>query len=184
MGAYHKAYAINAAAALAVGLALDVPIAKAVEGLAKFSPMRGRYVVLRTKNNQVLIDDAYNANPESMRAGLSSVQDTYASQKKALVLGDMKELGSLSVEAHQGIGDLCAKINPKILITVGDYSKLIASRAQEQGFPKSSCRHFSNVGELLPHLEGLLNGIEIIYIKGSFSVQLNKVVDNLIGEGR
>lgn len=177
---YHQSYPINAAAALAVGLALDLPPKKCIEGLSAFTGVKGRYRIMKTKNGQTVIDDSYNASPESMKAGLTSVLQSFYDKKKVLILGDMRELGESSEEAHRGLAQYCLKLNPQRIVTVGTFSKLIAEEAIKLGMNPQGLVHFSSVEELIKEIKTLTGGIEVIYIKGSAAIQLNKAVEELV----
>lgn len=176
---YHQSYAINAAAALAVGLALELSIGKCIEGLSEFKGLKGRYQILKTKSGQIVIDDSYNASPESMKSGMTSVLESFPNTSKVLILGDMRELGDFTEEAHRSLAVYCKKLDPLRLITVGKYSKLIADECVTLGFDSNSCSHFDKVEELLKKLPSYTQNCQVIYIKGSNSIQLNKVVEEL-----
>lgn len=176
---YHQSYAINAAAALCIGLALHLPASDCIQGLSTFSGLKGRYNVLKMKSGQILIDDAYNASPESMKSGLRSVHETYKDKKKLLILGDMRELGNFSEEAHKDLAQYCTRLNPVYLITVGKYSKHIAEESFKQGMDAKISVHFESVDELLEKIHSFTKGVDLIYVKGSFAIQLSKIVDEL-----
>ncbi len=177
---YHSSYALNSAAALAVGFALKIPISKCIEGLREFTGVKGRYRLLKTVRGQTVIDDAYNANPESMKAGLSSVLHSFYDKDKILILGDMRELGAFSEEAHRSLAEYCIKLNPKRLITVGSLTKFLDDELSQLGMDSRSIHHFSSAEDLLKEVHALTKDANLIYIKGSFAIQLGKVVDELI----
>lgn len=177
---YHQSYPINAAAALAVGLALDLPPKKCIEGLSSFAGIKGRYRVLKTNSGQIVIDDSYNASPESMKAGLTSVLQSFYDKKKVLILGDMRELGEGSADAHRGLAQYCVKLDPYRILTVGNFSKLIAEEATKLGLKSQEHVHFSTVEDLNKKIKALTSGVEVIYIKGSLAIQLSKAVDELL----
>jgi len=177
---YHQSYPINAAAALAVGLALDLPAKKCVEGLSTFTGIKGRYRIVKTKSGQIVIDDSYNASPESMKAGLTSVLQSFYDKRKVLILGDMRELGDSSEEAHKSLAPYCIKLNPDRLITVGNFSNLIAAEAIKLGMNPKQLIHFATVEDLIKKIKDLSENMEVIYIKGSAAIQLSKAVEELV----
>lgn len=176
---YHESHAFNVAAALSVAYALKLPLEESLKNLESFSGLEGRYQVLKLKSGLSLVDDTYNASPESMKAGLQSFHKTFAQQKKILILGDMKELGSISKESHINIAHECVSIDPIKLITVGTETLALKEKALELGMNKDEVYHFENVEKLLPELTKLINGAESIYIKGSLSMNLKKIVQTL-----
>ena len=85
-----------------------------------------------------IIDDAFNANPDSMRAGLETLKASYKDRPLILVLGDMRELGEESRAEHTNLGQFIAeRIQPQRLFTVGDDAKLIAEKAETCGIAAS-----------------------------------------------
>ena len=178
----HQSYPINVAAALAVGLALKIPIEKCREGLEGFIGIKGRYQTFKSSTGLTVIDDSYNASPESMKAGLASLSQSFPNKKKILILGDMRELGSFTEEAHRGLAKLCCELKPVALITVGQHAKIIADEAIKFGLEPRGAVHFSNSDELSKEISHFYKSGEIIYVKGSFAVQLSRVVEQIISE--
>jgi UDP-N-acetylmuramoyl-tripeptide--D-alanyl-D-alanine ligase len=176
---YHESYALNAASALAAGLALNLDISECIKGLSRFSGLKGRYNIRKTPEGKTIIDDSYNASPESMKAGLVSVFKSFPNKKTLLILGDMRELGELSEQAHKGLAPYCMRLNPVYLLTVGKFSKLIASESIKLGMNPQSTLHFENVEDLLKEVKGLVRDADVVYIKGSLAIQLGKIVEEL-----
>ncbi len=118
VGAYN---ADNVMAALSVGEAFEVPFAKAVAAIEAYSPSNSRSQLVRTKNN-VLIVDAYNANPSSMRAALDNFAATDFPEK-VLMLGDMLELGQESSEEHRAILQRACEVAPVIFLVGEEFAR-------------------------------------------------------------
>lgn len=177
---FHDSYAINICAALAVGLALNLTPQQCQKGLSLFSGVKGRYNVHQTKNNFIVIDDAYNASPESMKSGLTSLKQSYPQKKKILVLGDMRELGSFTEEAHRSLAPFCLSLNPEILITVGQFSNMIAEEAIKIGMDSKRVRHFQNSDDLLGEIAAICDKGDLLYVKGSFAIQLGRIVEHVL----
>lgn len=179
---FHESYPINMAAALAVGQALNLDAQKCADGLKEFAGLKGRYQIFKMKSGLTVIDDAYNASPESMKAGLSSLKQNFPTLRKALILGDMRELGSITEEAHRNIGKLCSTLEPTLLLTVGEHSQWIAEEAVRSGLNSENVLRFNNADQVLKNLPRLYKDTDVIYVKGSFAIQLNRVVEQIISE--
>lgn len=125
--------AVNAAAAAAAALAVGVDLEDAARGLEGFRPAAMRMEVVRTADDVIVINDAYNASPVSMRAALETLQRVAAEQRRrsVAVLGDMLELGALAPEAHRGIGREAARRGVDLLVAVGALAGELAAGARE-----------------------------------------------------
>ena len=104
------------------------------QGIARFVPTRMRMNILRRAQGITILDDTYNANPQSMRAAISVLADS-RSGWKAAVLGDMLELGPFAPALHQGVGECLGKAGIDCLVAVGEMSEHMAQGAREAGVP-------------------------------------------------
>lgn len=161
----------NALAAAAAAVAIDIDGQTIAAGLENFNGVRGRLQRKRGLHHAVLIDDSYNANPESVRAALAVLAATAG--KKILVLGDMGELGESSIALHRTIGEEARRAKLDKLLTVGELSKF-ASDAFGQG-----AEHFSDVNALSDVAESMLDEDVTVLIKGSRFMRMERVVDRL-----
>jgi UDP-N-acetylmuramoyl-tripeptide--D-alanyl-D-alanine ligase len=127
--------------------------------------------------NTFLIDDSYNASPLSMRAALDALRDLSAKRKIA-VLGDMLEIGKYTIEAHEAIGKLAAE-SANILVTVGPRAKFIAETAKAAGMKKSSVYSFDTADDARKPIQELMKQGDFVLIKGSHSMELDKVVEEI-----
>ena len=109
----------NACAATAVGRACGIPLAVCADALAHAEPEAGRQEVLRARGGFTVVNDAYNANPDSMRASLATFCALDVPGKHVAVLGDMGELGSYAPACHAGIGEFAATLPLDRLVGVG-----------------------------------------------------------------
>lgn len=166
----------NAAAAIAAVLSLDVKIGDIQSALNSFVPVHGRMEVLKAGGLTVL-DDTYNANPESMAAALETLKA--ASGRKIAVLGDMLELGDASVEAHREIGKLAAGCGVDALITVGEMSKTVAESAVAAGLKAASVHALANKADAIGALKLIVKEGDCVLVKGSRAVGLEAVVESL-----
>ncbi len=176
----HESYPINCAASLAIACALGVDTEDMKESLKKFSGIKGRYKVYNA-DNQIIIDDSYNASPQSMRAGFLSMAKAYPQKKKLLVLGDMLELGEKSQNYHEVVGRDCVEIvGPEMIFGVGKDSQHILSAARKMGVSEKNLLHFQTVEDLLRQDIDFSELADLIYVKGSRSIKLDLVIDRLI----
>lgn len=165
----HNIYNALAAAATAVAVGIDKQTIAA--GLQAFSGVQGRMQKKLGLYKATLIDDTYNANPESMRAALAVLANSPG--KKVLVLGDMGELGTGAADFHYQIGVEASHAGITELLTLGDLSKHTAV-----GFG-SSARHFTSMDALLVEAEKLLDINVTILVKGSRFMQMERVIRRL-----
>lgn len=179
LGFYHEALPLNVAAAFAITEALHLPAEDCAKGLEHFAGLSGRFKI-HTRPDYTVIDDSYNASPESMRAGITSIFKLFPKRKKVLILGEMFELGSSSTQNHRDLGSFCANTKPDFLVTVGQSASFLADEAEKNGLPESSVRRFENVSELLKSIHDINKKGDLFYIKGSRKVQLDLVVARLI----
>ena len=126
----HMVYPVLMAAA--VGLHLGLTPEEVRAGIAEYVPTKMRLAVLRRADNILLLDDTYNANPQSMRAAVE-VLDLQKSSFKIAVLGDMLELGELGPGLHQCVGECVGRSGADVLITVGELGKEICRGARMAG---------------------------------------------------
>ena len=158
----HQIENVLAAAACAINLGISPDLIK--KGLEKVRSEKSRLELIELQNFTIL-DDSYNANPESMKAAIDSLKQF--SGKKVLVLGTMAELGKDSSKLHQEIGDYARKQNIDSLITIG----------QEAQYSKGN--HFDDIESIFNEIDSHHKGATIL-IKGSRKMELNKLVDILI----
>lgn len=159
---------MNALAAAAIGVALDVPLAAIVDGLEHASVVDGRLARKAGPRGSVLIDDTYNANPGSTAAAISTL--ALESGEAWLVLGDMKELGRDAEHLHGEIGALARRSGVTRLFTVGRLT-----RAASEAFGPGA-RHFEDQAALVAALrDALRSGVRCL-IKGSRSSMMDRVV--------
>jgi UDP-N-acetylmuramoyl-tripeptide--D-alanyl-D-alanine ligase len=158
----------NALAAAACAHAADVGLASIGEGLSAFRPYTGRLQVKQTPNGITVIDDSYNANPDSVRAAI----DVLAScpGPTLLVLGDMGEVGEQGPQFHREVGDYARARGVGGLLGIGD----AAAHAVAAFGP--GARHFAKVEDLVSAIEA-----KTVLIKGSRFMKMERVVAALTG---
>ena len=180
-GVLGKAQGYAVAAAAAVGSLFGMNFISIVEALnEKFIPLSGRSRVIPGIKNSVIIDDTYNASPLAMQEALETLHTT-SGKRKIAVLGDMLEIGTYTLEAHKDIGKLVAKY-ADVLITVGLRGKFIAEAALRAGMEKKFVSSFMSVCEAGKFLQAKIVKGDIIIVKGSQSVRMEKIVEEVMLE--
>lgn len=174
---YHNVY--NALAAAAVGCAFDLSLPRIAEGLKRTSLAPMRFERRQLHSGAVLINDAYNANPTSMRAAIETFFHVKEGRKAILVLGDMLELGEASKEAHFRLGQFVARFNPDLLITVGEKSKQIAKGAVASGLPAERVHPLKDRAEARACLHASLSEDTWVLVKASRGMRLEEVMEGL-----
>lgn len=179
MGVAHAMFAVNAAAAAAMAVAAGAKVECVAAGLTGFSGAKGRYQIHQVRRLTV-IDDTYNANPESLAAGLATVARSYQGKRIGLVLGDMLELGNDSHAQHRRLGlELIAPMRPTLLATIGEEARVFAEGARAGHYPPDQLRSYSSVLDLLADHVAFEDCCDVLYIKGSNGVKLAKLVEAL-----
>lgn len=162
----------NALAASAVAVALGISNADIAKGLAGFHAVKGRLNWLQGSNGAVLIDDTYNANPDSMKAAIDVLSNQKATQ--IFVMGDMAELGAEAPQMHADIGLYAKQKGIKQLFTFGELSELAAKAFG------GNAQHCSTLETLVTNLKPLMQKGVTVLVKGSRFMQMERVVNQLI----
>ena len=165
--------AMNALAATASALALDVDLESIKSGLEQVIPVKGRLQPIKLSNGVVVLNDTYNANPDSMKAGIDVLVQIPGS-KKILVAGDMGELGEHSVQLHAQIGKYAAANNLDAFLSLGSQMNLGAKAFGEHGF------NTQRINELIDRVVSESERNCVILVKGSRSMRMERVVESLI----
>ena len=169
----HNVY--NALAAAACALALDFDIGAIKTGLERAKPVRGRLNRYAIAGGMVVLDDTYNANPESLRAALQVLAQAPA--EKWLVLGDMKELGAESERYHREAGAAARVAGVERLFTIGDQAQLAAA---EFG---GDAQHYATRESLTAALRAQGQAGVTVLLKGSRTMLLDEVATALAAKG-
>ena len=162
----------NALAACAAALAIGIDLRSIARGLTAFTPVAGRLQKKQAANGAIVIDDTYNANPDSVRAAIDVLAN--APSPRTLVLGDMGEVGSEGIAFHEEIGEYARARHIDQLFTVGELARH-ASRAF--GRP---ARHFETMETLNEEVASVPPGASVL-VKGSRFMQMERVVQRLTG---
>lgn len=174
---YGKYQIINSIAAIRVAEMYRIQKENIVQGLANFQPIKRRFVVKTSKIGATLIDDTYNANPNSMKAGLQTANEM-KSKRKIAVLGDMLELGETSDILHEEIGEFFSQIQFDELYTYGEKAKIIAQKASPY-LPKNQVIMADSKEELIQQLQKETKEGDLIYVKASGKMKFSNIIKAL-----
>ncbi len=158
--------------AAAVGLVEGLTWQEIVEGL-RFSHSQLRLVAVRSQRGALLLDDTYNASPQSTLAALNLLEELDG--RKVAVLGDMLELGPYERQGHLMVGVRAAEVADQ-LITVGERSLAIAESARASGLPAAAVHSFVTSPQAIEHLAELLEEGDVVLVKGSRGMQMDTIV--------
>ncbi|MGB9976749.1 UDP-N-acetylmuramoyl-tripeptide--D-alanyl-D-alanine ligase [Thermovenabulum sp.] len=174
----HNVY--NAIAAITAGFIIGLEAERIQEGLSRVSSTKRRLEFKKTNTGKVIIDDCYNASPDSMKAALEVLEKVGTRKTKAAVLGDMLELGDISTDAHLEVGAFVAAKVDK-LIAVGERAKNIAEGAIKNGLSREKVYYFNNKKDIEEEkILDLLKDIDIILVKASRAMKFEDIVNMLI----
>ena len=158
--------------AAAVGLVDGLTWQEIFEGLHQ-GHTQLRLVAVRSQKGALLLDDTYNASPESMLAALNLLDELDG--RKIAVLGDMLELGPYERQGHEMVGLRAARVADELL-TLGPRSHLIAEAARRSGMEKAHIMEFEEIEPIVTWLERHLTGEDVVLIKGSHGLRMDRLV--------
>ena len=163
--------------AAAVGEHFGLTQEQIAQGILQFAPTKMRMNIIARGDGITILNDTYNANPQSMRAAVE-VLSTANGEYKAAVLGDMYELGPLAPALHAGIGDYLAKAGIHCLVAVGELARHIYTAALSAGVP--SCWYCAGKEEAKAVLEEVVRPNATILVKASRAMALEELVEYLL----
>lgn len=176
VGGLHFVY--NSLSSIAVGSYLNINPDKMLTGIDKFELTKNRMDIIKNNKNVTIINDTYNASYDSMKVAIEYL-GKQKNERKIAVLGDMLELGEYSKEMHEKVGEEICKNSINILLTVGEYSKYIASQAKENGMKKENIYICKNNTEAIGILKNILKSDDIVLVKASNSMKLGEIVEEI-----
>lgn len=166
---------MNALAATAAALAIDIPLEKIAAGLAAVQPVHGRWESVPGRKGIRLVDDTYNANPVSLGVALELL--SRSADETWLVLGDMGELGNASLRLHRQVGEEAREAGVSRLFALGE---LAAQAAQAFG---DGAECFSDIDSLNARLLDEAHAGVVVLVKGSRAMRMERVVEALRDSG-
>lgn len=162
----------NALAAAAIARALDVSLEDIKAGLEAFKTVTRRLEVKAGKHGAKLIDDSYNANPVAMKHAIDVLSKQ--SGRKILVIADMVELGSQSMQRHKAVGEQAKHAGVDVLLAYGDLARLAV---EEFG---ANAKFYADKNELINDLTAMLDSNTVVLLKGSNAMRVNDIVNTII----
>ena len=175
---------INSLAAAAAALAAGATLADVATGLGRYRPIGGRMERVELPRNVILINDTYNANPQSMEIALRSLSELKGQARGFAVLGDMGELGAMASDAHRATGRLVAELGIDYLLALGAHAGETAEGARAAGMDGARVRVCRDHLDASERLRDTLQGNDWILVKGSRSMQMERVVDALVAQAQ
>jgi UDP-N-acetylmuramoyl-tripeptide--D-alanyl-D-alanine ligase len=176
--------ASNALAAAAAALAAGASLEHVAAGLARVRPVAGRLEPRALPCGAVLIDDSYNANPQSMEVALRMLASRPGPGRRFAALGDMGELGPTSEKAHRETGRLAAQLGIDALHALGAHAQTVAAGALEAGMAAARIHVARSHAELADALRGDLAEGDWVLVKGSRSMRMERVAEALGAQER
>jgi UDP-N-acetylmuramoyl-tripeptide--D-alanyl-D-alanine ligase len=174
----------NALAASAAASALGFKAGEIAAGLNDFTPFPGRLELMPLSGSVHLINDTYNANPASAQAALAVLRGLRRKRGRVIaVLGDMLELGTSSLFEHDLLGRAAAAMKIDLLAAVGLESKATSTAAEKAGLPKSKVFWFPETGLVADWLCRVIRPHDLVLIKGSRGMRMERIVDRMRKEG-
>lgn len=167
--------------AIALVWKLGLDRAKALEALASMQPAIMRFELKRTQTGVRILDDSYNANPQSMAAALDTLHEMPTSGRRIAVLGEMGELGDEEAALHGYVGAYAAAKRLSLLVCIGNtLAKRMADAARDCGMPPKRIRHYTTVHEAAQALTPSLQPDDIVLVKASRFAGLDVFVKEVI----
>jgi UDP-N-acetylmuramoyl-tripeptide--D-alanyl-D-alanine ligase len=161
--------------AAAVGLADNLTWQEIIDGLVH-GHTQLRLTAVRSIHGALLLDDTYNASPESMLAALKLLEELDG--HRVAVLGDMLELGPYERQGHEMVGVRAAEV-ANALVTIGNLGHMIASAARMAGMQPGRIVEFENTDEAISYLEKTLTAKDVVLVKGSHGIHMERIVSAL-----
>lgn len=169
----------NFLAAASVAFAMNVDPQDFGRRIKDMAYAAGRGNVLKLRENIIVLDDSYNSNPVAMEMLLGFLERYRADGRKVVVAGDMLELGRRELEEHFRIGQIVAKSDIDLLITIGRLSHKMIEGALDEGMKKNSILHFENSSEAAGKIAELIEKDDLVLVKGSHGIHTEKIVEQL-----
>ncbi len=168
---------INATAAISVAHCLGLDLQEIKQGISEYETPKMRQKIHK-KNNLTIIDDSYNASPDSIKSGIEVLNKT-KKNRTIMVIADMLELGKLSEQEHFKIGLHIAENEIDFAVCIGNYSKYISKGIEEKNIC-TSIKIAENNFEAYEYLRKILQPYDTILVKGSRGMKTDEIVNNLL----
>jgi UDP-N-acetylmuramoyl-tripeptide--D-alanyl-D-alanine ligase len=169
-----------AAGALAAGVALD----QVATGLARYQPVVGRLARVELPGGAELIDDTYNANPQSMEVALRLLAQRALGGRSFAVIGDMGELGDTAASAHRAAGRCVAELAIDFLFALGEHASDVTAGAEDAGMAAEKIFIGRDHEDIASRVTDLVGSGDCVLVKGSRSMKMERVVELLATQSR
>ncbi|MBP1968390.1 UDP-N-acetylmuramoyl-tripeptide--D-alanyl-D-alanine ligase [Virgibacillus natechei] len=171
---------INALFAIAVSHRLHFTPSEIRKGLMNFEKPVRRLFVKHLRENAILVDDSYSANPQAVKAAIDVLSEIGKDKKKVVILGSMLELGHYSTKFHEDIGKYVVMNKIDTILTYGKDAKSIGDGALSAGHPLAKLFHFEDRELLHAHIGDITTSNAAILVKGSNGMKMNMTVKYLV----
>jgi len=170
----------NALAAAAVALSLNEPPENISKGLGIFSGVKGRFQMASIADGIILVDDTYNSNPTSLCVALDAVISMVSVGGRLIVgLGEMMELGDTAINAHREAGQKVAEAGASSFFAMGEHAQEMIDSALSAGIPADRLKVIKTHDEMVKEIADTMREGDLIFLKGSRKMGLEKVVEGL-----
>jgi len=171
---------LNALAGAAIAWCVSVPSELIARGLGEFRPLKGRFQILELAGGIRVIDDTYNANPSSLGAALQAIEGLRKKGQGLVIgLGEMLELGIEATRYHVEAGKRIGALGARFLAVLGEHGHEVIEGALKEGMAPAKTFHASDHGEMIEAIKANVRQGDIVFLKGSRRVGLDRVVDDL-----
>jgi UDP-N-acetylmuramoyl-tripeptide--D-alanyl-D-alanine ligase len=180
---YGEHHVGNALAAAAVAHEIGMPVDEIAEELAAAEARsRWRMEVIERPDGVTVVNDAYNANPDSVRAALKALVAMAGGRRTWAVLGEMRELGDASAEEHDAVGRLAVRLDVSRLVVVGEGARPMHLGATLEGSWGEESVYLPDVGQAVALLRRELRAGDVVLVKASRAAGLEQVADALLAD--
>ena len=166
----------NALAAASCAMAMGMGLKEIKAGLESFRPVEGRLVQKKSIWGFRVLDDSYNANPQSVAAGVKAMVELAGIRRKVLVLGDMAELGERSAKLHHETGKMAGEAGCDVVLAYGKYASQVVSGAIAAGVPDENAQAHEHLMDLVEAAFDLIEDNDVVLVKGSRATRMERVV--------
>jgi UDP-N-acetylmuramoyl-tripeptide--D-alanyl-D-alanine ligase len=168
----------NAVGGAAIAHCLSVSKELIAQGLGEFTPLKGRFQVTDLNDGVRIIDDTYNSNPSSLNAALQTVQELRAERQGLVVgFGEMMELGQEASRYHVDAGKRIADMGTRYVVALGEHGGHVIEGACQGGMKRTQTHLAANHAEMIDALKAKVRGNDIVLLKGSRKVAMDRVVE-------
>lgn len=165
--------------AILIGAAKGMNLVEIIDALQSYAPPPGRVRIVEGIKETTIIDDTYNSSPHALEAALVTLKRIETTGKKIAVLGDMMELGKITMDAHTKAGEWSAGV-ADLLYVVGQRARFIAEGAEKAGLSKDKIFIFEDAQSAGADLQNKLHKGDVVLVKGSQYVRMEKAVEEIM----